>query len=94
MFEIHHAIKEHHALELRTKQQPVNAIVLVPIRSGHRIDLRQQTTHVLPARGDRRGRVIRQLAVPCVQSGVAAGNGIVSVAPVVIISRDAAQRGR
>ena len=38
-FKIDHAIKENYAVELSTKQQPVDAIVLAPLRGLHRVVL-------------------------------------------------------
>ena len=85
LLEFQEAIPEIDVLELRPKQDPVDALVLRPIIGFHRAHLFQQCADALCALCDFCWRIIGQPIVPGVKANVAAANGIIFIAPCVII---------
>ena len=93
LLEAQHAAEERRLLELGTEERGVDAVVLAPALDGQRLHGRQQRLDVLAALQHLRHRRIRQLVVPGVQALVAAADGVLPIAPGVVIARHGAQGG-
>jgi hypothetical protein len=69
--------------ELGAEEQPVDSIVLGPLRGRHRADLVEQLADMLAALGDLRRGIVGQAVVPGVETGIARSDGKIFISPGV-----------
>ncbi len=90
--EFENAIFEIGILQLRAKENRVDALVLWPTVDLHRADFFEQRVHMQCALRDFRRRIIGQPIVPRVQSGIATAHRIIFIAPRIVIVGQRVQR--